>query len=137
LALAIAGQGYAARGLGRSAAAWQYFSAALQSAVAHHSIVTLLFVLPGIALLLADQGEGERAVEVYALISDMGFIANSQLRWDLAGARLADVAAALPPEAAAAARARGKAADLWASAAALLVELDGYLKQPQRRSTKG
>lgn len=45
------------------------------------------------------------------------------MRWDLAGAQMANVAATLTPEVVAAARARGQAEDLWATAAALLLEL--------------
>ncbi|MEZ4621115.1 MAG: hypothetical protein R2867_37205 [Caldilineaceae bacterium] len=66
----------------------------------------MLFVLPGIALLLADAGEAERAIELYAQIAEIPVVANSTMRWDLAGAQLASVAATLPAEIVRAARAR-------------------------------
>lgn len=77
-----------------------------------------------IALLLADDGRVEEAVELYAAVSSLGFIAKSRFRHDLVGAELAAVAAALPPEVVEAARARGSQADLWATAAFWLDELD-------------
>lgn len=115
--------GYIARSLGQRTVAQHYFFQALQSTDVHNGFLTLLFVLPGIALLLADAGETERAIEIYAQIADVPLVANSQMRWDLAGAHLASVAATLSPEVASAAQARSRADDLWATAAALLVEL--------------
>ncbi len=124
LAQARAFAGYTAHGLGQTSTAQHYFCQALQSTARDDGFLTVLFVLPGIALLLADSGEAERAIELYAQIADIPIVANSQMRWDLAGVELAEVAATLPPEMVTAARARGKAGDLWASAAALLVELE-------------
>ena len=123
LAHAHAFAGYVTRGLGQRTFAQHYFFQALQSTDVHDGFLTLLFVLPGIALLLADAGETERAIEIYAQIADVPLVANSQMRWDLAGAQLATVAATLSPALVAAARARGQAEDLWAIAAALLLEL--------------
>ncbi|MDQ3250192.1 MAG: tetratricopeptide repeat protein [Chloroflexota bacterium] len=123
LAHAYAWLGYTARGLGRRAEAAHHFCRALQLTVINQSFSALLFILPGIALLFADQGESERAIETYAWIADLPIVANSQMRWDLAGAHLATVAATLPPQVATAASAQGKAGNLWAMAATLLVEL--------------
>lgn len=63
------------------------------------------------------------AIDTYAQLADVPLVANSQMRWDLAGAQLATVATTLSPGLVAAARARGQAEDLWATAAALLLEL--------------
>jgi predicted ATPase/DNA-binding XRE family transcriptional regulator len=125
LAHSFAWLGYAARGLGRRAEAQQNLVHALQLTVANQGFSALLFVLAGIALLLADEGQVERAVEVYAQIAHRPIVANSRMRWDLAGRQLAAMAAALPPEAASAARTRGRAGDPWQKAAALLIELKG------------
>ena len=84
-----------------------------------------MYALPAIALLLADQGKKERAVELYALASRHPFVANSRWFEDVAGNRIGAVAATLPPEVAAAAQERGRARDLEATAKALLVELGG------------
>ena len=65
--------GYAARGLGQVEEAWHYFRMALQTAVDIHAIIPLLFGLPGIALLLADQGrdrEGSGRLRAAASCAD-------------------------------------------------------------------
>ena len=104
--------GYAARGLGQVEEAWHYFRLALQTAVDIHAIIPLLFGLPGMALLLADRGETERAAAVYAPLQAVPMIANSQLRADLAVKELAALVETVPAE----------TTDLWALAEALLVE---------------
>lgn len=63
------------------------------------------------------------AIAIYAQLADVPLVANSQMRWDLAGAHLAGVAAMLPAEVVSAAQARGQAEDLWTTAAVLLLEL--------------
>jgi hypothetical protein len=77
------------------------------------------------ALLLADRGETERAVELYALASRYPFVANSAWFEDVAGRHIAAVAARLPPDAVVAAQERGRARDLDATVAELLTELEG------------
>ena len=79
-----------------------------------------MIALPAAALLLADAGQRERAVELYALASRFGFVANSRWYKDVAGKQIAAVAATLPPDVVAAARERGRARDLWATAQQLL-----------------
>jgi hypothetical protein len=76
------------------------------------------------ALLLADLGKGERAVEIYALASRYGFVANSHLWEDIAGHEIAALAATLPQEVVAAAQERGRARDLDTTVQELLVELE-------------
>ena len=88
------------------------------------SLWALLYTLPGVAALLADQGEVERAVEVYALAARYPFVANSRWFEDVAGKDVAAAAEALPPEVVAAAQERGRAADPWAVAEELLRELE-------------
>ena len=61
--------GYTARALGETISAQHYYTVTLQAAVNSKSEVSLKYVLPGVALLLADQGQIERAVELYALAS--------------------------------------------------------------------
>jgi hypothetical protein len=122
---AIAAQGFAAHGLGKADVTRECFVAALQSAVAHHGFISITFALAGIALVLAAQGQVERAVDLYAQLNQLPLVANSRLRWDLASAHLAAVADTLPPDAVAAAYARAPTTDLWATAAALVSELVG------------
>ena len=83
---------------------------------------TLFYALPTACLLLADRGEGERAVEVYALAARYGFMANSRWFEDVVGREMAALAASLPVEVAAAAQKRGREGDLVAAAAELLAE---------------
>jgi hypothetical protein len=76
-------------------------------------------------LFLSGQGEPERAVELYALALRMPMVANSRWFEDVVGKNIAAAAAALPPEAVAAAQERGRARDLWVTAEELSDELRG------------
>jgi hypothetical protein len=60
--------------------------------------MSLMLALPAVALLLADQGEKEQAVELYTLASRYPFVANSRWFEDIAGKHIAAVAATLPPD---------------------------------------
>lgn len=114
--------GYAARGLGKPVLAQQHFITVLAWSVANQGAVPLFFGMAGLALLLADQGEIERAVELYTTLADLPMVATSQSRWDLVGKHIAAAAVTLPPLVVAAAQARGKAGDVWAAATALLAD---------------
>jgi hypothetical protein len=98
----------------------------LETSVRQHAFTPLLLALPPIALLLADQGHAERAVELYALAWRNPVLANGQSFIDSFGQRLDAVVAALPPSIAGAAQARGRLLDLWETAAALETELTAY-----------
>jgi len=80
--------------------------------------------LPAASLLLVDAGEVERAVEIYALASRYPSVANSRWCEDVAGIHVTAAAEALPSEVVAAAQERGRAADPWDVAEALLGELE-------------
>jgi hypothetical protein len=84
----------------------------------------LFDALPAIALLLADRGQAERAVELYALASRYPQVSNAQWFEDVAGKEIAAVAATLKPDVVAAAQERGRARDLEATAGELLAELE-------------
>ena len=75
-----------------------------------------------VALLLADEEKIERAVELYALASRYGLVANSQWFEDVAGQHIAAAAEGLPPEVVSAAQERGRARDLWKTVIELLAE---------------
>ncbi len=77
--------------------------------------------LTALALYVADRGSVERAVELYALASCSPLVAHSRWYEDVAGRHIAALAAALPPDVAAAARERSRKQDL---AVALAEELD-------------
>jgi tetratricopeptide (TPR) repeat protein len=120
---ALACLGYIARGSGRPAQAKRYLYEALAGASERRVFLPLIHALPGVALLLADEGEKERAVELYALAKTQGMVANSKWFEDIAGRHIAAVAGTLPPGVAAEAEARGKARELWETAAELSAEL--------------
>jgi len=64
-------------------------------------------------------------VQFYALASRYPYVVNSRWFEDIAGRHIAAVATTLPPEVVAAAQARGRARDLKATVAELLVDLGG------------
>ncbi len=82
-----------------------------------------MYGLPVAALLLADQGAVDRAVEVYACASRYGFVANSRWFEDVAGQQLRTMAASLPTEAVESAEEQGRSRDWDVMAAELLSEL--------------
>jgi predicted ATPase len=114
--------GGAARGLGQYPEAEQFLLEALRTAFEIRAFFPLVETLPWTALLLADQGEVERAVELYALASCHPFVANSRWFEDVAGRHISAAAAALPPEVVAAAQERGRARDLDTTVVELLAE---------------
>ena len=81
-----------------------------------------VYGLPVAALLLADQGAVDRAVEVYACASRYEFVANSRWFEDTVGQQIRTVAASLPAEVVESARERGRAQDWYTMAAELLNE---------------
>lgn len=89
-----------------------------------------MHTLPAAALLLADLGEHERAVEIYALASRYPFVANSRWFELVFGRHIEAVADTLSPEVVAAARERGRARDLYATAKELVAELEGWQIPP-------
>ena len=84
-----------------------------------------MVILPAKSLILADQGDPERGVELYALASRYPYVANSRWFEDVVGKHIASAAASLPPDVVAAAQKRARARDLWATAEELLDELNG------------
>ena len=115
--------GYIARAKNQIYQAQGYFFQALDIAT-KGNVITLAHSLPGIALLFADQGKGERAVELYTFASTLGMVANSRWFADIAGDEIAAVAAKLPAEVVDAAKRRARVPVSWEVAAELLVELE-------------
>ena len=88
------------------------------------SLPILFIALPGAALILADQGKIERALELYALAARFSFVANSHLFAWVFEREITARAAGLPADTVAAARACGQARDLIATAEELLAEFE-------------
>ncbi len=124
IAKVLACQGFVSRGLKRTSQARGKLYKSLKVVVEEQQYFPLTHTLPGIALLFADQGEVERAVELYALASTYGIVSNSKWFADIAGDEIASAAEGLPDEVAETAKARGRELDLWEMAEELLVELD-------------
>jgi tetratricopeptide (TPR) repeat protein len=124
LGWASASLAYAARGLGRPGDARGLLREGMRTAAEAHRFVALMYALAAAALLLLDADETERAVELYALASRHGFVANSRWFEDVAGRHIAATAESLPPEVVAAAHKRGRARDLWETGNELLAELE-------------
>jgi DNA-binding SARP family transcriptional activator/predicted ATPase len=123
LSLALAGLAFAAHGLGDAHGARQHLCHALELAAESGVVLPLLWALPAMALVLAGEGENERAVELYALASRYPLVAQSRWFEDVAGNALAEVAATLPAERVAILQERGRTRNLEATAAELLAEL--------------
>ena len=109
--------------LGQIAQARQSLLASFALALEIRSFPMLLTLLPAAAHFLASEGQKSRAVEVYALVSRYPFVANSIWFADVVGQKIAAAASALPPEMVTRARERGRALDLWNTAAELSTEL--------------
>lgn len=103
----------------------RHFIELLTEGLRRKDFLYLIFALPGLALYLARRGEAERATTVWALAQGYPLVANSKWYEDVVGRELDALAASLPPEVAEAARERGRALDLWATAAELLAYLEG------------
>jgi len=110
-------------GVGNRQPAWRHTVAALRLGLEIRAWIAVVHALRAAALLLADDAELERALELYAL-AERDDPRNDAWSMAVYGRELAAVAAALPADVAAAAQARGLACDLSATARELLAELE-------------
>lgn len=120
LGWALAGLGYVAMHAGDVGAARKHLLDALRYVPEYHHFACALIALPAAALLFAQIGQKERAMELHALANRHGFVANSRWFADVAGRHLDAVAETLPVEEVEAARARGEEQDLWDTMADLI-----------------
>jgi predicted ATPase/DNA-binding SARP family transcriptional activator len=119
---ALNARGFAAWELGRGEEAWAYVCEALAIGLETEGFLALAGGLAATALLLANGGARERAVELWALLSRHPQIGNSRWYEDVAGQHIAALAADLPGEVVAAAQERGRARDLGSTVEELLAE---------------
>ena len=115
--------GLAAHQAGDVALARRSVVEALEIGTELGAFMPVMYSLPVAALLLAEGGMVERAVELYACATSYPFVANSRWFQDLVAGPLAAAEAGLSAESAAAARARGQAQDWQTVAATLHAEL--------------
>jgi hypothetical protein len=116
---------YALRATGEHNRVRTLLQETLRKAVKIRAFLPLVNALPAVSLVLADEGESARAVEIFNLASTVALVANSHWFEDVAGKHIAAVAATLPPDVVSAAQQRGRARDLWETAEELLEELEG------------
>ena len=119
---ALNAMGLAVRGLGRGEEARAYACEALAIGLETEGFLAMAGGLAAAALLLADGGARERAVELWALLSRHPQIANSRWYEDVAGKHITASAAEMPVEVVVAAQERGRARDLDATVEELLAE---------------
>jgi predicted ATPase/DNA-binding SARP family transcriptional activator len=120
--LALCSLALAARGLSRITQAQDFVHQALRLAADTGALPTMLFAASVCALLLADAGTEERAVELYALVTRHPYFGDSCFHKDIVGKRIAAAACDLPAEVVGAAQGRGRARDLCATVLELLEE---------------
>ena len=125
---ALAALAYATRSLGEFAQTRHYLCQALHAAGEIGAFRPAIMALPALAMLLADHGEPERAVELYALAFRYPVVSNSRWFEDVSGKHIAAVAATLPAQLVAAAQERGRDRDLQTTIAQLLNEFAAQRK---------
>jgi DNA-binding CsgD family transcriptional regulator/tetratricopeptide (TPR) repeat protein len=116
-------QCYVARAQGDSHKVREYLTNVLRSTIEFQSILPFIYCLPIAALIAADDGQSERAIELYSLAKQYGHITNSRWFDEIACKELDSVLASLPPEVASAAEARGRVLDVWETADQLLLDM--------------
>jgi tetratricopeptide (TPR) repeat protein len=126
--------GLAACRLGKRAEARGYLSAALDWVEQYERSIEQMTALAATALLLADEGEAERGVELYALALRYPYVANSCWFEEVIGRHIAAAAAALPAGIAEAARERGRERDLAATLEEIRQELAGRQNVARQRA---
>jgi hypothetical protein len=108
--------------LGQLAEARQYLQEAFEKAAEGELLSQRLAPVVAAAALFADEGQAERAVELYALASRYPHVSNSRWYGDVAGKHITASAAEMPVEVVVAAQERGRARDLDAAVEELLAE---------------
>jgi tetratricopeptide (TPR) repeat protein len=101
--------------------AHSHFQQAGEIAVKIHSWQAALSYLEIGALLLAECGQIEKGIELYALATRYPYLGNSLFRFDLTGKRIAELSASLPESVVRIAQGRGRQKDLHKA----VEELDG------------
>lgn len=135
LGLALAVLGWAAQASGAWSTAADELSEALRVALDRRLTLVAGVALPAAAVVLADHGQKEQALEIYGLASRDPLIARSRWITDLAGARLEEAAKELPEEVAAAAQVRGRLLDLWKCVGELPQLLERAVLEGEARTT--
>lgn len=114
--------GIAQQELGQHAQARQSITTSINLALEMRSFSDLLYVLPTAALLLDQEGQRPRALEIYTLVSGYPFVVNSHWFAGVIGKKIAANATSLLPEMVTINQEREKARQLQDTAAELSAE---------------
>ena len=112
--------GMAAHYLEKPSEARRRSKAEMKAALEAHALPGLLAGMACMALWLSDDGQIQRAVEIYATLSRQSLFANSRWFQAVAGDALEAIALDLPVDEMEAALARGRQLDLWQAAQDML-----------------
>jgi DNA-binding SARP family transcriptional activator/predicted ATPase len=113
--------GFAAYGLGQIMQLQRSLTEALEMTAKERFWYTTIRCIPLAALFAITQGRPEQAVELYSLALCAPHIANSPWYEEVAGRHVRAAAQMLPNQAISAAEERGRARDLWETAAETLL----------------
>jgi DNA-binding SARP family transcriptional activator/tetratricopeptide (TPR) repeat protein len=113
IGMPLANLGYVARALNQIDQSRQYLVRCLVEVKKIGSLRTAIHALPALALLEADQGNIERAIELYALACKYPYVADSKWFQDIAGRQITTQSSSLPSESVSDAKKRGKLLDTW------------------------
>ncbi len=102
----------------------QHLVEALQIGKGLLAVVTSWGVVSAMALITAELGNYERAIELYAFGSRYPFMANTCMTEDLVGKHISEIAGTLPPDIVAEAKARGRARNPDDTIAEIVAELN-------------
>jgi hypothetical protein len=118
----LANLGYIARALNQIDRSRRYLVRCLVEVKKIGSLRTAIHALPALALLEADQGNIERAIELYALAHNYPYVANSRWFEDIAGRHINTQSSSIPAERVPIAQNRGRLLDTWETIGQWLAE---------------
>lgn len=107
---------------GETRQAWEQVLEGLRLLLRYKNFFWALYGIATLALLLAERGEIERSVTLYALAEKQPFVSNSRWFADVFGQHIEAAAASLSQERRASAQAGGQQLELWETVAGLLQE---------------
>jgi DNA-binding SARP family transcriptional activator len=113
IGMPLANLGYIARALNQIDQSRQYLVRCLVEVKKIGSLRIAIHALPALALLEADQGNIERAIQLYALACKYPYVANSRWFEDIAGRQITTQSSSLPAERVSDAKKRGESLDTW------------------------
>jgi DNA-binding SARP family transcriptional activator/Cdc6-like AAA superfamily ATPase len=122
IGMSLANLGYITRALNQIDRSRQYLVRCLVEVKKIGSLRTAIHALPALALLEADQGNIERANELYTLACKYPYVTNSRWFEDIAGRHITTQSSSLPAERVSIAQEHGKLLDTWETISQWLAE---------------